>query len=154
MTSTHTSFAAWRAPARLPSAALLQIPSTFAFALAASVGAALITDLHSATAAATAAELGTPLEVVLADVDAVPVPVDAGVELVAAVELLWLLVEELLLPHPATNTLPTIATANHLDLCLIICPPRSIGTPRRLSRIRPARIVPATLHLRTDTRGL
>jgi hypothetical protein len=138
MTSTHTSFAAWRAPARLPSAALLQIASTFAFALAASVGAALITDLHSATAAATAAELGTPLEVVLADVDAVPVSVDAGVELVAAVELL---VEELPLPHPATNTLPTIATTNHLDLCLIICAPRSIDkdASRRLLRLRPAR---------------
>jgi hypothetical protein len=82
--------------------------------------------LHPATAAATAAEFGTPLEVVLEDVDAVPVPVDAGVELAAVVELL---VEELPLPHPAMNTLPTIATTNHLDLCLIICPPRSIRAP-------------------------
>ena len=134
MTSTHTSFAAWRAPARSPLAALLQIASTFAFALAVSVGAALISDLHPATAAATAAELATPL----ADVDAVPVPVDAGVELVVAVELL---VEELLLPHPATNTLPMIATINHLELCLIICPPRSIDkyAPGGSCGLRPAR---------------
>jgi hypothetical protein len=156
MTSTHTSFVAWRAPARSPLAALLQIASTFALALLDSVGTALISDLHVATAAATAAELATPLGVVLADVDAVPVPVDAGVELAVAVELLWLLVEELLLPHPATNTLPMIATINHLDLCLIICPP-SIdrqGRPRRLLRPPAGARIQATLHPRTDTRGL
>ena len=71
MISTHTSLAAWRAPSRLPSPALLQIASTFALALALSVGAALIADLHWATAAATAAEFVTPLEEVLEDVDAV-----------------------------------------------------------------------------------
>jgi hypothetical protein len=110
----------------------LQIASTFAFVLAPSVGASLITDLHSATASATAAELGAPL-VVLGALDVVPV--DTGVELVvvplvAAGELLWLLVEEeeLLLPHPAINTLPMTTTTSHLALCLIIfAPPRSIG---------------------------
>jgi hypothetical protein len=117
MTSTHTSFAAARAPARSPSAALLQIASTFAFALPDSVGAALITDLHSATASATAAELGAVLWVLA-------VSVVLGAELVATVELLWLLVEELLLlPHPAMNALPIIATTNHLDLCLNILAP-------------------------------
>jgi hypothetical protein len=88
MTSTHTSLAARRAPSRLPSPALLQIASTFALALALSVGAALITDLHPATAAATAAEFVTPLDGEVDGVDAVPDPVDAGVELVAAVALL------------------------------------------------------------------
>jgi hypothetical protein len=122
MTSSHTSFAAARAPARSPSAALLQIASTFAFVLALSVGASLITDLHSATASAKHAELAG-LGIVLG---VLVVPVDAGVELVVAVvaagELLWLLVEDelLLLPHPATNTLPTTTTTSHLDLCLNI----------------------------------
>jgi len=126
MTSSHTSFAAARAPARSPSAALLQIDSTFAFVLDPSVGASLITDLHSATASATAAEsaaFGVVLGVLLV-LEAVPV--DAGVELVvAAGELLWLLVEEelLLLPQPAMNTLPMSATTSHLDLCLIIFAP-------------------------------
>ncbi len=127
MTSSHTSFAAARAPARSPSAALLQIASTFAFVLALSVGASLITDLHSATASARPAELAG-LGIVLGVLDVVPV--DGGVELVvvpvvAAVEPLWLLVEEeeLLLPHPATNTLPMTTTTSHLDLCLnILCP--------------------------------
>ncbi len=138
MTSSHTSFAAARAPARSPSAALLQIASTFALVLAPSVGASLITDLHSATASATAAELGAP-GVVLGVLDVVPV--GGGVELVAAGELLWLLVEEEeLLPHPAMNTLPTTTTTSHLDLCLIILPPRSIAdrTPaRQLLGLRP-----------------
>lgn len=88
MISTHTSLAAWRAPSTLPSPALLQIASTFAFALALSVGADLIAALHWATAAAKAAEFGTPLEDEVDDVDPVPDPVDAGVEFVAAVELL------------------------------------------------------------------
>lgn len=125
MTSTHTSFAAARAPARSPSAALLQIASTFAFELLDSVGVALITDLHSATASATAAELDGFAVVlgVLEDVDTVPL--DDGATLVATVELLWLLVEELppLLPHPAMNALPIAATTNHLDLCPNILAP-------------------------------
>ena len=86
MTSTQTSLAALRAPSRLPSAALLQIASIFAFVLAPSVGASLITDLHSATASATAAEL----EAVLGVLDVVPVAlgVELVVALVAAGELL------------------------------------------------------------------
>jgi len=139
MTSTHTSFAAACAPARSPSAALLQIPSTFAFALPDRVGAALITDLHSATASATAAELDGVLGVL-----AVPVvPVLLEVELVAAGELLWLLVEELLLllPHPAMNTLPITATTNHLDLCLNIPAPSIDESPAwQLLGLRPARV--------------
>jgi hypothetical protein len=124
MTSTHTSLAAVRAPARSPSAALLQIASTFAFVLAPSVGASLITDLHSATASATPAELAG-LGMVLGVLDAVPVVlgVELVVALVAAVELLWLLDEEELLPHPAMNTLPTATTTSHLDHCLNISVP-------------------------------
>src|SRR5665213_1690707 len=123
MISTHTSLAAARAPLRLPLAALLQIPSTLAFRLAESVGSRWITDLHSATASATPAE---PLDGMVGDVDVVAVL--AGVELVVAllgadVELLWLLVVELLLPHPAMNTAPTSATTSRLDDCLNICPP-------------------------------
>ncbi len=131
MTSTHTSLAAARAPARLPLAALLQMPSTLAFKLAESVGSRWITDLHTATACAKPTGLvGTPDVVVGEDVDVVPVV--AGVELVvppaallgAGVELLWLLdVELLLLPQPAINTPPASATTSHLDSCLIICPP-------------------------------
>ena len=123
MTSSHTSFAAARAPARSPSAALLQIASTFAFVLAPSVGASLITDLHSATASATAAELGGS-GVVLGVLDVSPGGRRSRARRPpAAVELLWLLVEEGLLPHPAMNTLPTTTTTSHLDLCLIILPP-------------------------------
>ena len=129
MTSSHTSFAAARAPARSPSAALLQIASTFAFVLAPNVGASLITDLHSATASATPAELAG-LGIVLGVLDVVPV--DVGVELVvppvAAVEPLWLLVEELLLPQPAMNTLPMMIY-NHEPLGALpqhLCPPSSI----------------------------
>ena len=142
MTSSHTSFAAARAPARSPSAALLQIASTFAFVLAPSVGASLITDLHSATASARPAELAG-LGVVLGVLDVVPVD-DAGVELVVAVvAAVELLVEEelLLLPHPAMNTLPTTTTTIHLDLCLNIFAPRSMSRlPGGFSALRPARV--------------
>jgi hypothetical protein len=58
---------------------LLQIASTFAFVLPDSVGASLITDLHSATASATAAELEGVLGVL-----SVPVVLELEVELVAA----------------------------------------------------------------------
>src|ERR1700733_6617620 len=49
ITSTHTSFAAARAPARLPAAALLQIPSTLLLVLAASVGSRAMISLQIAT---------------------------------------------------------------------------------------------------------
>jgi hypothetical protein len=121
---------------------LLQIASTFAFVLAPSVGASLITDLHSATASARPAELAG-LGVVLGVLDVVPVD-DAGVELVVAVvAAVELLVEEelLLLPHPAMNTLPTTTTTIHLDLCLNIFAPRSMSRlPGGFSALRPARV--------------
>ena len=60
MTAAHTSLPAARAPATSPLAALLQIPSTFAFKLAESVGSLWMIDLHTATACATpAAVVGT-----------------------------------------------------------------------------------------------
>ena len=49
ITSTHTSLAAARAPARLPAAALLQIPSTLLLVLAASVGSCAMSNLQIAT---------------------------------------------------------------------------------------------------------
>ena len=49
ITSTHTSLAAVRAPARLPAAALLQIPSTLLLVLAASVGSRAMISLQTAT---------------------------------------------------------------------------------------------------------
>jgi hypothetical protein len=120
MTSPQTSLAAARAPATSPLAALLQIPSTFAFTLADSVGALWITDLHSATYWDTAAELGAAL-VPVADVE-----VDAGagllVELVP-VAVDPLVVELLLLPHPATSAPHSNAATNIGDLDRIIGAP-------------------------------
>jgi hypothetical protein len=56
ITCTHTSFAAAFAPARLPASALLQIPSTLLFTLAASAGSRVMINLqidaYSFTAAA------------------------------------------------------------------------------------------------------
>jgi hypothetical protein len=80
-------------------------------------------DLHTATACATpAAVVGTlvgTLGVVVGDFGAVPVVAGwATLTTGAGVELLWLLVVELLLPHPASNTPPMSATASHLDDCL------------------------------------
>lgn len=49
ITSTHTSFEAARAAARLPAAALLQIPSTLLLVLAGSVGSRSIISLQIAT---------------------------------------------------------------------------------------------------------
>jgi len=138
MTSAHTSLPAARAPARLPLAALLQIPSTLAFKLAESVGSLWIIDLHTATACATpAAVVGTlvgtlgvfvgedvdvvpVVAVVVGDVDVVPVVAGwvtlitcAGVELLLDVELL---------PQPAINT-PASATTSQVERCLIMSPP-------------------------------
>ncbi len=125
MTSTHTSLAAACAPARLPLAALLQIPSTLLFTLAESVGSRWTIDLHIATASATPAALAAPLEVVVGDVGAV---LGAAVEvftlagvLVAAFELL---VVELLLPHPATSTPQRSTATSQADRVRIIGPPR------------------------------
>jgi hypothetical protein len=118
MTSTHTSLAALRAPARSPLAALSQIPSTLVFVLAESVGAALITALQDATAACTPTLLAAPLEVIAGDVEVVPEAAGMGG---AAVEMVWLLdVEVLLLPQPATNAPPTATTASHANSLRII----------------------------------
>ena len=133
MTSAHTSLAAARAPARSPLAALWQMLSTLSFTLAESVGSLWMIDLHTATACATpAAVVGTlvgTLGVFVGDVGAVFVLLRvellvfvAAALLGAGVELLWLLVVELLLPHPASNTPPMSATTSHVDACLTTCP--------------------------------
>jgi hypothetical protein len=120
MTSTHTSLEAARAPARLPWAALLQMPSTLAFTVAESVGSFSTTALQIATYSATPALAAAPvaaLGVVAGDVDVVAVVAGlraADVEVVAgvlaAVELL--VVELTLLPHPAASA-PQSSTARN-----------------------------------------
>ena len=126
MTSTHTSFAAARAPARLPLAALLQIPSTLLFRLAESVGDLWTTALHSATAAARSAALTGLLGAVLVeDVEGVDV-VDAAaglLEVVVVVAVEPLVVELLLLPQPATSAPQSSALASSEDRLAIIGPP-------------------------------
>ncbi len=122
MTSTHTSLAAARAPARSPLAALLQIPSTLAFTFAESVGTLWIIDLQIATYSVTPAALAA-LGAVVGDVDVVAALV-AAVEVVAGLEVVVeLLVVELLLPHPATSAALSSATASNGDRLPIICPP-------------------------------
>jgi hypothetical protein len=132
MTSTHTSFAAARAPARLPSAALLQIPSTLPFRLADSVGALLTTALHSATAAASSAALTGPLGTVLAlgvagvddDDDVAAGVLDVVLAAAAgAVAVEPLVVELLLLPQPEISAAQSSAPANSGDRLAIIGPP-------------------------------
>jgi hypothetical protein len=126
MTSAHTSLPAARAPARLPLAALLQMPSTLAFKLAESVGSLWIIDLHTATACATPAAVvgtlvGTLGVFVGEDVDVVPV-VAGWVTLIACAGVELLLDVELLLPQPAINT-PANATTSQVERCLIMSPP-------------------------------
>jgi hypothetical protein len=125
MTSTQTCLAAARAPARLPLAALAQIPSSLLFRFPGSVGSRWMIDLQmsaysAAPAPPTAAAVGRlGVEVLLAvEVDdfgavvgvvgvvAAAVEVFAGV--VVAVELV--VPELLLLPHPAMNA-PQSSTA-------------------------------------------
>ena len=165
MTSTHTSFAAARAPARSPLAALLQIPSTFAFTLAESVGARWITLWHWATICCTARPLAPPAEVVLAGVDAVPVaaePVDgvlavlAGVTgvLAAGVELVWLEdVVLLLLPQPASNAAPATATASHVDSFQFISHPNRRKNASQIAAGAVGAICSSTLQARSDRGG-
>jgi hypothetical protein len=125
ITSTHTSFAAARAPARLPAAALLQIPSTLLLVLAGSVGSRAMISLqiavYSFTPDASVGLIGTA-GVVAAVVVAgllgaavgVVVGVLAAVEVVAgvlvAVELL--VVELPLLPQAARNAEHNSATTS------------------------------------------
>src|ERR1700689_2603050 len=114
MTSTHTSLAAARAPATLPLAALLQIPSTLVLRLDESVVECCTTALHSATAAARSAGL-TPATgaVLLVDVEGVDVVASAAVLEVVAVEPP--VVELLLLPQPVMSTPQTSAPASSGD---------------------------------------
>jgi hypothetical protein len=138
MTSAQTSLPAARAAARLPWAALLQMPSTLAFRLEESVGSLWMTDLQTATASATpTVPVGMPdvlagvevvpvVVVVAGDVDVVVVgDVVVGVavaavagDVVVGVELLDV---ELLLPQPAINT-PASATTSQVECRLIMCP--------------------------------
>jgi len=148
MTSAQTSLPAARAAARLPWAALLQMPSTLAFRLEESVGSLWMTDLHTATASATPAAVvgmlvgmfvGTLgvlvgvevlVEVLVGDVEVVVVlvvPVLAvvlagWVTLVTCAGVELLLDVELLLPQPARSAPPASATTNQVVLCLIMCP--------------------------------
>lgn len=145
MTSAQTSLPAARAPARSPWAALLQMPSTLAFKLEESVGSLWMIDLHAATACATPAAvvgmlvgtLGVLVEVVVGDVDVVPVVVvvvgEVDVVPVLAVALagwvtpVWAGVElldvELLLPQPARSAPPASARTSNVECRLIMCPP-------------------------------
>jgi hypothetical protein len=124
MTSTQTCLAAARAPARLPLAALAQIPSSLPFRFPGSVGSRWMIDLQTAAYSAapavpTAAAVGRlGVEVVLAvEVDDFGVVVGVVGVVAAAVEVfaaagaaVELVVLELLLPHPATSA-PQSSTA-------------------------------------------
>jgi hypothetical protein len=126
ITSTHTSFAAARAPERLPLAALLQIPSALLFTLEDSVGACSTTDLHSATAAASVAALtGLPGVVLGVDVDGVElVAAAAGVlDVVDVVAVEPLVVELPLLPQPAMSAPQSNAPTSSGDRFPNICFP-------------------------------
>jgi len=129
MTSAQTSLAAVRAAARLPLAALLQMPSTLDFRLAERVGSLCSIALHSATACATPTGLVGTLDVaggdfgvgvVVGDVDVFAVAV--GWVTLIACAVVELFDVELLLPQPAMST-PASATTSHVDRCLIIGPP-------------------------------
>jgi hypothetical protein len=146
MTSTQTSFAAVRAPARSPWAALLQIPSTFAFTLAESVGSLSMIDLQIATYWATPAMLAGPLAallgVVAGDVDVfavVTVVLGAGVEVAAGVlAAVELLVVELLLPHPEMSAPQSSPARSSGDRVPIIWSPLIEKTLARGTVSRPA----------------
>jgi hypothetical protein len=151
MTSTHTSFAAARAPATSPEAALRQIPSTLLFTFAASDGSRWISSLQIATYCLTAvsgliASLipgVADFEVAVLDVAvvgvavldvagvlAVVVEVLAGV-LAAAVEVVAgalvavepPVVELLLLPQAVISTAQSNPATNSEDRLAIIPPP-------------------------------
>jgi hypothetical protein len=146
MTSAQTSLPAARAAARLPWAALLQMPSTLAFRLEESVGSLWMIDLHAATASATPAAvvgmlvgmLGVLVAVLVGDVDVVPVVVVVGgevdvVPVLAVVLAGWvtvitcagveLLDVELLLPQPARSAPLVSARTSNVECRLIMCPP-------------------------------
>ncbi len=108
--STHTFFAASRAAVTLPFAASLQMSSSFALTLAET--AAWVTPARQAATAACVIALLAP-------------ETDVGVEIVGVGELLAVLVvlELLLLPHPATSTPERSTAASHGDRLVSIGPP-------------------------------
>ena len=121
MTSTHTCFAAARAPARSPSAALLQMPSSLLFRLASRVGSCVMIDLQASSYSAAVAPGTVPaagcVGVVLAgevdDFGAVAGVVAAALEVFAGVVVVVeLVVLELLLPHPAISAPQSSVTAS------------------------------------------
>lgn len=129
MTNSWQTFAsAFLRLAGSPFAASSQIVTNLAFALADSVGAAWMLDLHFATAAFTvglfatlappAALLALLAEPVLVAAALLVLLDAAGVGLAVGVLLL------LLLPHPASSALPTAATASRELSLLFIDPPR------------------------------
>lgn len=115
ITSTHTSLAAARAAAALPSEAFAQIPSTLLLTLAASLGSRSMISLqiatYSLTIAALAAELPASAGVVVVAVLAgllgvelvVLVGVLAAVVVGALVDVVPLVVELALLPQAARS---------------------------------------------------
>ena len=102
MISWQTCAAAFLAAASLPFAALSQIAMSFDFTLAESVAAALMRDLHAATAEATAGleEVVVPLAELV---------VVAGADVLVAGALVAVLEDELL-PQPAASTARQAAT--------------------------------------------
>jgi hypothetical protein len=152
ITSTHTSFAAARAPARLPAAALLQIPSTLLLVLAGSVGSRAMINLQIAVYSFTPeASVGVSgvvgvvavvvdvlvAVVVVVGVLAVVAGVLAAVELVAGVLVAVepLVVELPLLPQAARSAEHNNATTGSAVRLPIIDPPWFV---RALADGRPA----------------
>jgi hypothetical protein len=136
MTSTQTSFEAARAPARLPAAALLQIPSTLLLVLAESVGSRSMISLQIATYSFTPeasvgvrGTAGVVAVVVVAGLLGAAVEVVAGV--LAAVELVAgvlvavepPVVELPLLPQAARSAAHNNATTSSAVRLPIIDPP-------------------------------
>jgi len=139
MTSTHTSFEAARAAARLPAAALLQIPSTLLLVLAGSVGSRAMISLQIAAysftpeasvalrgaAGVVVADLLVLAVVVLAGLLAVVAGVLAAVELVAGVlaAVEPPVVELPLLPQAARSAVHDNATTSSAIRLATIDPP-------------------------------
>ena len=125
ITSSHTSFAAARAAATLPLAALLQIASTLLLASELSVGARLITDLHSVTAAASWAALMGPLGMTLVGGAAEEVVAAAVLVVAAGVLAVEPLVVELPpLPQPQISAEHSTTPASSWDRLATIESPR------------------------------
>jgi hypothetical protein len=115
MTSSQTSLATALTAAVSPLATLLQMPSSFALALAGSVLCALISALQAAIACATFVALGA----VVVDVDGVVEVLVVVLAVLAPGVLLWLLVVELL-PQPDTSRPQATMPASQEDRRRII----------------------------------